>query len=102
MFLLFLLYYCAVRKYFLGFLILCLTRVSSCSYVSPGAMEKSKLRSSGGKEMFFCVFGVALSDKFCLKKKGVGLAFVRWQSVWEKIKREWRGKKDFLVFLLVW
>jgi len=28
------------------FLLLCLTRVSSCSYVSQGAMEKSKLRSS--------------------------------------------------------
>ena len=32
---------------FVVFLLWCLTRVSSCSYVSPGSMEKSKLRSSG-------------------------------------------------------
>jgi len=31
----------------MSFLLVCLTRVWSCSYVSPGAMEKSKLRISG-------------------------------------------------------
>jgi len=34
------------------FLLVCLTRVWSCSYVSPGAMEKSNLRSSGARNVF--------------------------------------------------
>ena len=63
---------------FLVFLLLCLTRVSSCSYVSPGAMEKSKLRSSGEQKNVFWFFLidfiyendlVALGEKFA-KKRG--------------------------------
>jgi len=120
-------YYYGVRKCFLVFLLLCLTRVSSCSYVSPGSMEKSKLRSSGARKCF-CFdwfylwkwFGRTWR-KVCLKKKradsylndgdpfekklnthgvkkrfakkGDGLAFERWWSVWEKIKRAWRENK---------
>jgi len=78
----FLLFFIFVQEMFLGFLLLCLTRVSSCSYVSPGAMEKSKLRSSGEQENVFVFFGRAWRQ-VCLKKKrkGDGLALERWQSV---------------------
>jgi len=55
---------------FLYFCLLCLTRVSSCSYVSPGAMEKSKLRSSGGQENVFVFFG--------------------WFYLWKWFSRAWR------------
>jgi len=41
-----------------------LTRVSSCSYVSPGAMEKSKLRSSGARNVFGFFIIVLIGNVF--------------------------------------
>ena len=73
----------------MSFLLVCLTRVWSCSYVSPGAMEKSKLRSSGARKCF-CVdwfylwkwFSRTWTKKVCFKKgRSRTWAMV---SVWEK------------------
>jgi len=58
-----------VGKCFLAFCLLCLTRVSSCSYVSPGAMEKSKLRSSGEQENVFLYFLGCTWQQVCFKKE---------------------------------
>ena len=68
-----------VKKWFKtknGFLLVCLTVVGSRSYVSPGTMEKSKLRSSLGRKCL-CVgwfylwkwFGHAWAKNVCLIEK---------------------------------
>jgi len=44
------------------FLLLCLNRVSSCSYVSPGAMEKSKQCSYGVENVYVLIDFVYEND----------------------------------------
>jgi len=81
----------------MSFLLVCLTRVWSCSYASPGAMEKLKLRSSGVENVCVLIDFIYENDLVALGRKSLvkkgGLALGRWYPFKKKIERTWAWKK---------